>query len=134
VSALPELGRERFVSVATYRRDGSTVATPVWVVDRGDALLVWTGSSTGKVKRLRRDPRLTLAPCSRRGRVAPDAEPVAARATVEDDPAVLADAERLLARKYGVEYRLVTLVERVVGALGRRSDTDHRVVLRIVAS
>jgi uncharacterized protein len=129
VSAVASLAEERFVSVTTFRRTGVGVATPVWVVADGDALLVWTGASTGKVKRVRRDPRVTLAPCSRRGAVAPSAPVVEARCTVETSDSVLAEAERLLARKYGVEYRLVTLVERVLARVRGRS--SERVVLRI---
>jgi uncharacterized protein len=126
VTSLRDLGREKFVSLTTYRRSGETVATPVWVVDRGDALLVWTPAGTGKVKRLRHDPRVTLAACSRRGRVDPDAPHVVARASVETSPIALSDTRRLLARKYGVEFRLVSLVERL---LARR--VPERVVLRI---
>jgi uncharacterized protein len=129
VTTLRELGQERFVSLTTYRRTGETVPTPVWVVDRGDALLVWTPAGTGKVKRLRRDPRVTLAPCSRRGRVPADAPHVVARASVETSPIALSDVRRLLARKYGLEFRLVGLVERLVSRRSR-----ERVVLRIVPS
>jgi uncharacterized protein len=38
--------------MTTVRRDGTPVTTPVWVVAAADRLYVWTGSETGKVKRI----------------------------------------------------------------------------------
>ncbi|MGH3000856.1 MAG: pyridoxamine 5'-phosphate oxidase family protein, partial [Gaiellaceae bacterium] len=46
------LSRQRYISLTTFRKDGSAVSTPVWVVtDDGKRLLVWTGSQTWKAKR-----------------------------------------------------------------------------------
>ncbi|GAB3673394.1 PPOX class F420-dependent oxidoreductase [Angustibacter aerolatus] len=121
-------GDARFVSLRTYRRDGTGVDTPVWVVRDGDALAFTTPDGSGKVKRLRRDPRVTVVPCSRRGAVEPGAQPSAGRAAFVDDPA---EAERLTGRfraRYGLEYRVFLLVER----LARRGRNSDRVLLRVV--
>ncbi len=115
------------MSLATYRRSGDPVPTPVWVVRDGDDLLVWTGAASGKVTRLRRDPRVELAPCSRRGQVAPDARRLAGRADVTTDPEALRRVERLLAAKYGLQFRAVSFVERLVPRMRRQG----RAVLRI---
>ena len=102
------------------------MATPVWVAADGDALVVITPQDSGKVKRLRRDPRVELRPCSRSGRVADGAPVLEGRAAILADPAgTLGVTERIRA-KYGLEYRVVMLVERV--AAGRRKP---RVGLRI---
>jgi uncharacterized protein len=58
-----DLGRERYISITTFRRDGTPVATPVWVVAEGGRLYVWTGAQTGKAKRIRHHPAVTVAPC-----------------------------------------------------------------------
>ena len=40
------LARERYISLTTFKADGTAVSTPVWVVsDDGQRLLVWTGES-----------------------------------------------------------------------------------------
>lgn len=65
----PELGAARYVSLTTFRADGSPVATPVWVVEAEGRLFVWTGAATGKARRIRRDPRARLAVCDYRGRL-----------------------------------------------------------------
>ena len=66
---LGQLAGQRYISLTTYRRDGSTASTPVWVVsDDGERLLVSTGENTWKVKRIRSDPRVLVAPSDYRGR------------------------------------------------------------------
>jgi PPOX class probable F420-dependent enzyme len=59
----------RCISLTTFKRDGTAVATPVWVVRDGGRVLVRTGATTWKVKRLRGDPRVLAAPCDGRGRL-----------------------------------------------------------------
>ena len=60
--SVSSLARERYISLTTRKRDGTTASTPVWVVsDDGRRLLVWTGASTWKAKRIRRDPRVLVA-------------------------------------------------------------------------
>src|SRR5450759_2258846 len=46
--------RGKYLSVISYKRDGTSVATPVWFVEEDGRLLVGTGAASGKVKRIRR--------------------------------------------------------------------------------
>jgi PPOX class probable F420-dependent enzyme len=106
------LGAASFVSLTTFRRNGVAVSTPVWVAADGHDLVVLTPSASGKVKRLRNDARVELRPCSRRGAVAPDAPTVTGRAAVE--PAAVEHVRGLVKAKYGLEYRVVMLIERII--------------------
>ena len=78
MAIVTELGGERFVSIQTVRRDGTPVATPVWVVAFDDHLYVWTGSQTGQGQTDRHNPAAGLAPCTRRGTVTGPAVPAQA--------------------------------------------------------
>ena len=49
------LAKSRYLSLTTFRRDGTPVATPVWVAQQGDELLVHTAKSSGKAKRVTGD-------------------------------------------------------------------------------
>ncbi len=115
------------MSLTTFRRTGKAVSTPVWVARDGDALVVTTPAGSGKVKRLRNDQRVQLQPCSRRGKVAAGAGTIGAVAEVRADESTGARASALIRKKYGLEYRLVMLVERV---MSRRSGAG-RVILRL---
>ena len=120
------LGAERFVSLTTFRRSGAGVPTPVWVAQDGDALVVITPSESGKVKRLRKDPRVELQPCGRTGRVAEGTPVTTGRAELVTDPEEAARLTALFPRKYRAEYRITMVVERV---LARRQ--KPRLLVRI---
>ncbi|HEX5901516.1 MAG TPA: PPOX class F420-dependent oxidoreductase [Actinomycetota bacterium] len=93
VAAIPG----KYLSITSYRRDGSGVSTPVWFATEGDRLLVMTDSRSGKVKRIRRNPYVTIAPCSGRGK--PKAKGMPAHAELL--PASEVDrSKRLIERKY----------------------------------
>ena len=118
------LADEPFVSLTTFRRSGDPVPTAVWIARDGDALVVTTGADSGKVKRLRRDARVELRPCSRAGSVADGAPVATGTATVLEH-----DLERpsaAIRTKYGLQFRLVMLIERIA----RRGRTN-RVIVRI---
>ena len=121
------LADERFVSLTTFRRTGEPVSTPVWVCGEGEELLVMTPTGTGKLKRVRRDPRVELRPCDRRGRVAEGAPTSRGSAVVDEDAGHLARLKTRLKEKYGAEYRVFMAVEAVV----RRSRNVPRAVIRI---
>jgi uncharacterized protein len=116
----------KFVSLVTYKRDGSAVAAPMWVARDGADLVVWTPADAWKVKRARRDPRVVLIRSTRTGKVDPIEPALSGTAVVEDAPDTVSRVEKLMRRKYGVEFVLVTTVEAIL-ARGRRP----RVVLRI---
>ncbi|MDH6286868.1 PPOX class F420-dependent oxidoreductase [Rhodococcus sp. NM-2] len=120
------LGDESFVSLTTFRRSGVPVSTPVWIARDGDALVVTTPEDSGKVKRLRNNPRVELRPCSRRGKVDAGVDPVVAEAEIVTDESTSRRMAGTIRDEYGLEYRIVMFVERI---LARRQ--KPRVLLRI---
>lgn len=124
---LSALADERFVSLTTFRRSGERVSTPVWVARDGDALIVTTPEASGKVKRLRNSPRVEIRPSSRMGQVRDGAEPVAGVAEILADRDSRERLTGIIRRKYGLEYRIVMGIERLLGKSGQ----DNRVILRI---
>ena len=68
--AFPTLEGERYLSITTFRRDGTSATTPVWFVsdDPRRRVLVATGAATWKVGRIRRNPHVRIAPCTARGK------------------------------------------------------------------
>jgi len=105
------LGSGSYVSLTTFRRDGTAVATPVWVSRDGDHLFVWTEATSGKVKRIRNGARVLLAPCDSRGGL--QGSQVEGSARVLDDAADIAHVERLHRAKYGLQYRVFDLFAQV---------------------
>lgn len=109
-----QLGAERYVSLATHRRDGTLAAAPVWVVsDDGRRLFVWTGAGTWRVRRIGRDPRVYVAASDHRGRERGPRLPALARVLEPEAAAVVVP---LLRRKYGWQRRLLELRARLARA------------------
>ena len=74
---------KKYISLATYRRNGEKVPTPVWFVLQENHVFVWTDPASGKVKRIRNNPKVSVAPCTMRGEpLGPYVEGVA---TLTDD-------------------------------------------------
>jgi len=128
VTLLP-LADSRFVSLTTFRRSGEPVSTPVWVGRDGSSLVVLTPAGSGKVKRLRHDPRVEIRPCGRFGAVADGVLPVAGTAEVRDDPADVERARATIRRTYPLESRLVLGIERLVELVRRRPRTERLALL-----
>ena len=72
MSELDRLSDGKYISISTTRKNGEKVATPASVTREGDALYVMTGAESGKVKRIRNNPHVELAPCDARGRLKGD--------------------------------------------------------------
>ena len=104
----------RFLSVTSFKRDGTGVATPVWFVSDGRRLFALTDLQSAKVRRVRRNPRVLVAPCRADGKLR--REPVPAHAEVLTSTVDLEHVQKLLLERYRITYRLVMVAYR----LGRR--------------
>jgi PPOX class probable F420-dependent enzyme len=127
-TAFSDLGVAKFMSLSTFRKSGERVWTPVWVARDGDWLVVSTPRDSGKVKRIRNDPRVTMVPCTRFGQTDPGAQPVPGRADIVMDDPKRTRLAGVIRRKYRVEFPIIITLERL---LHRRS--RDRVILRISA-
>lgn len=92
--------------LTTFRKDGTPVPTPVWVVRIGDELRVWSAPDAGKIKRIRRSGTVQVAPCSVRGEPRGRSIDAIARILPDADLRPLLDG---LAAKYGLRGWLTTL-------------------------
>ncbi|WP_117214766.1 PPOX class F420-dependent oxidoreductase [Allorhizocola rhizosphaerae] len=99
----PRMLRGRHCVLVSYRRDGTPVPTPIWVAVEGDRVFVRTGADAYKVKRIRRNPAVLLAPSTGRGRPTGPAMLGYARVLDQDEEPV---AERALAARHGLLRRL----------------------------
>ena len=113
------LERERYVSLETFRKDGTGVRTPIWFArmqrDGEDVLVAMTNGNSYKVKRLRRNPAIKVAACNMSGKeiLGPFHD---GKGEILEDPETIREAARLLRRKYSWQWRLME----VIAWFGRR--------------
>lgn len=102
------LNEPKYLSLTTFRKDGTPVATPVWCVsvhdDQGEALRVITQADSGKVKRIRHNGNVLIAPCDARGRLRGEQIPATAR--LLEGPAITETAAAIT-RRYGILGRIL---------------------------
>lgn len=95
--AFSALAGQKYVSLASFRKNGQAVRTPLWFAEQEGKLYLMTRDDSWKYKRIRNNPRVLVAPCTARGRITgPDVE---ARARILE-PAEFAAAREALQRKY----------------------------------
>ncbi len=115
---------ESYLSLATFRRDGRTVETPVWFAADGESLWVFTAGDSGKVKRLRNSARARVAACDARGKVHGSWHDVTGR--IVTDREKIARANACLLAKYGWQVRLLDLFSRLSGRYAKRAYLELR--------
>ena len=104
----------RYLSLTSFKHDGTGVATPLWFVSDGKRLFALTDLHSAKVRRMRGNSHVLVAPCGPNGKLR--SEPLPARAEVLTESADLERVQKLLIERYKTTYRLVMLIYR----LGRR--------------
>jgi uncharacterized protein len=94
-----EIAAHKRTLLTTFRRSGVAVSTPVWAAEANGRFYVRSERTAGKVKRLRNDSRVLIAPCTLRGR--PLGAPLEARARLLPAEHEVV-AEQALVRRYGL--------------------------------
>ena len=115
---------EPYVSLATYRRDGSEVRTPVWIAPAGECWYVFSAGDAGKVKRIRANPRARIAPCDLRGNVF--GSWLDAQARIVAEPAIVERGSAALRRKYGWKMKLLDFFSGLSGKKKQRALIELR--------
>lgn len=106
--------RGKYLSLTSFKRDGTGVATPVWFVIENGRLLIHTDPESFKAKRIRRNPSVMIAPCSGSGRLRSDPVPAEAEFLPESE---MDHVAALLERKYRIDRILILPLYRVVQRL-----------------
>ena len=117
--ALRELAHAPYIALTTFRRDGRDVVTPVWCAEHEGKLWAYSEGKAGKVKRIRANGRVRVAPCTFRGEVAgPWCE---GTARIVTEPARIAAVYAAYQAKYGWTYRLMAWIAWLGRKIGKRA-------------
>jgi PPOX class probable F420-dependent enzyme len=107
MNSLEQFSKKKYLSLETFRKNGKSVRTPVWFVPDGETIYVNTGVNSGKVKRIRNNGKVNIAPCKMDG--TPSGTWVPADARAISDAEVSKKVNRLLDRKYGLMRKMFSL-------------------------
>jgi PPOX class probable F420-dependent enzyme len=109
---LAQFANQKYLNLESYRRNGEGVRTPLWFVEDDGALYFYTVAHSYKVKRIRNNPRVRVAPCDMRGNVKGEWVDATARRL---DGVESRRANELLNRKYGWAKRILNFFAKLRG-------------------
>lgn len=118
-SKIQLLDRKHYVSLVTFRKDGSEVPTPVWFAERYGKLYAYTDGASYKVRRLKNSNKIKVAPCTVTGTVTGDW--INGSARIISDPTLVRHAYDALKKKYGIQMSIATLLSSLSGRIKRRT-------------
>ena len=111
---------EKYVATTTFRRSGTPVPTPTWIVALdGDRVGFWTSSKSGKYKRLRNNPRILLQAADARGRVKAGSRPADGTVQLVTSGADFDAIQQRVRAKYGVMVSMSKFFN-TLGHIGKR--------------
>jgi len=122
--ALAQFASTKYISLETFRKTGVGVRTPVWFAADPAApqvFYLYSEADAGKVKRIRNNAHVRVAPCDIRGNL---------RGAWVDGQAQIVDSaeaekgQNLLRQKYGLMKRMGDFFSRLMG--------HKQTVLRII--
>ena len=111
---------ETYVNLATYRKDGREVRTPVWLTGDNGEYYVFSESKAGKVKRIRNNGKMAIAPCDMRGKLKHDIWE-SGTAAIVTDLAKIEDIYRLFDAKYRWQMRFLNFIAKLNGRHNNRA-------------
>lgn len=117
MTTLEPFHQQQYLNLETFRKSGVGVKTPVWFAQEGETLFVLTAANSGKVKRIRNNGWVNIAPCRGDGALLGAWVPALARELKDEESS--RKANRLLDKKYGLMKKMFGLT----AALQRRKET-----------
>lgn len=117
---------QKYLNLETFRKSGEGVRTPIWfaadpsadVDSQAAKLYIYTVDNTGKVKRIRNNSRVKVAPCDVRGNLLGEWTDARAEIVAGEEAA---HGMRLLNKKYWP-------LKQIMGFFARFSRTDRIVI------
>jgi PPOX class probable F420-dependent enzyme len=121
--------------LTTFRRSGIGVSTPVWTVPVSDGRVgMWTGAGTGKWKRMRLNPRVTIQACTARGKTRPVDPILEGTAEIVQSGPLFDEIQAKIRAKYGRwQIRIIPWISRLQGRLKGDQTFGDTVVLITIA-
>jgi hypothetical protein len=103
--------KQAYLNLKTFRKSGVGIPTPVWFAEQDGVLYIRTIDGSGKVKRIRNNGGVQVAPCDARGGLL--GEWVEGKAWLVTDSSTIAQVDRLLDKKYGLQRKMFNLMGRL---------------------
>ena len=117
---------QRYLSLATQKRDATWVWTPIWFADaKNGEFVAFSAGRAGKVKRIRNFSNVQVMACTVSGKALGEAHQ--GRARLIHDPTECDAAYQALKHKYGWQMRFLDFFSGLAGNIKRRQVIGFRI-------
>ncbi len=128
---IESLKNHQYISLATFRRNGEAVKTPLWFEIENGIIYAYTEAGSGKTKRIRNNPNVEIAPCTMKGAII--GEVLHAHAVV-GGPEMASMVHGILKKKYTWKMWVVSTMGAIPAALRlRKPKGDEFLKITLVA-
>ena len=110
------LDNAKYVSLTSFKKDGSAVSLPIWLQGSGGTYDMMTADGSYKVKRIRNNPAIQLQVCNMKGVVADGAVTFDGNAQIVEGPEAAVIEKKVRAR-YGIMGKLMTAPMKLMAKL-----------------
>ena len=112
--------KEKYINLATQKKDGTFVNTPVWFTkdEQSNDYFIFSAGEAGKVKRIRNFSSVKVAICNFKGDLRGDW--VSAQAELIDEEDSITRAYGQFQRKYSVSLKVINFFSRLFGKYKKR--------------
>ncbi|MBB6626647.1 PPOX class F420-dependent oxidoreductase [Nocardioides sp. KIGAM211] len=110
------IGDEKYMSFTTFRKNGDPVSSPTWVVPVSDGRVgFWTAMGSGKTKRLKNNPKVTVQASDVRGNVKDGFPLITGEAEMVQSGRLFDEVHAKVRAKYGFMTKLTKVMGKVMG-------------------
>jgi PPOX class probable F420-dependent enzyme len=124
-TSLQQFQNQVYLNLETFRKDGTSVNTPVWFVEQDERFYIRTVADSWKVKRIRNNAQVKVVPCKSQGQTLGEWVPAQARQV--DDPGRAQEINALFNHKYGLQKRFFDLM----GSMRKTQMTTLEIELQV---
>ena len=112
--------KEKYINLATQKKDGTFVNTPVWFTkdEQSNDYFIFSAGEAGKVKRIRNFSSVNVAICNFKGDLRGDW--VSAQAELIDEEDSITRAYGQFQRKYSLSLKVINFFSRLFGKYKKR--------------
>ncbi len=126
------LSDEKYLSLTTFKKDGTPKPTPIWIADLGDGTMGFTtNQDSWKVKRLKNNPNVMLQPCDMKGEIEEGTTAVEATATYVTGGPEFEKVRGLIDKKYGFAVKVIKVLNSVRSMLGKGGQSDTAIIITL---
>jgi PPOX class probable F420-dependent enzyme len=104
---IKQFDKKKYLNIETFRKNGDGIKTPVWFVEENGKLYIGTPADSGKVKRIKKNRIVNIAPCKVGGELL--GIWVKAEADIIEDANRKREIDKLMNKKYGLMKKLFEL-------------------------